>query len=231
MSCELRFGPWEEVLANERGDALITDAPFSERTHKGAASSEEGDPTSTGDSAERLKITYDHWTPDDVMAFVKSWSPRISGWMAILTDHVLIPAFEAAYEEVGRYHFQPVGCLVTGMGVRMLGDGPSSWMTYLMVARPRTMEYARWGTLPGGYYGPAQPGAGGGRGKPRWLMEAIMRDYSKRGTKVIDPLSGWGTTLACGRAMGRNVLGSERDRGAYTEAQRRLGLGTQYHLL
>lgn len=147
----IRVGDWRATLAKETVDAIITDPPYSARTH--AASRKFGNEREDGSPLDGLGPEYAAWTPDDVHAFVSSWSPRCRGWMVALTDHHLIPHWQSAYEEAGRYSFAPVVCLIRGMTVRLCGDGPSSWAIYAMVARPKTDTFSRWRTLPGGYVG------------------------------------------------------------------------------
>jgi len=244
MKVDLRLGRWEDVLADVEVDALICDPPYSARNHAGY-NAYAGHPTTTGgnirnaDGHEREAIGYDHWSPDDVHRFVTAWSPRVRGWIVALTSHDLIPAWEEAHRAVGRYVFAPVPCVISGMGVRMMGDGPSSWTVYAMVARPRTKAWLKWGTLPGAYLVRRTPGAGGGRGKPDDLMRALIGDYSRRGDVVGDPCAGWGTTLRCAHAMGRSAIGAEVDPAAYAEvdpaayaeAVRRLAMPIQPDLI
>lgn len=219
---DIRLGRWQEALADVgHVDAIICDPPYSARTH--AAKTTRRD----GVDAEGLAPVYAGWTEQDVRDFVEAWSGRCRGWIVALTDSELIGAWRDAYRAAGRYAFAPVPCVITGMSVRMAGDGPSSWAVYAMVSRPT--ELSGWGTLPGAYVGPAQPGAGGGRGKPLWLMESIVRDYSRGGDLVCDPFAGWGSTLIAARKEGRRGVGAELEADAIAEAQRRAidrGLGS-----
>lgn len=48
-----------------------------------------------------------------------------------------------------------------------------------------------------------------GRGKPDWLMRALVRHYSRYGQTVCDPLAGYGSTLRAARAESRKAIGSE----------------------
>jgi len=210
----LRLGRWQDVLADIEVDAVICDPPYSGRTHAGALVREGW-----------TQIDYSRWTPDDVADFVASWSPRARGWMACMTSHDLIPAYEEAYRAAGRLPFAPVSCVISAMGVRQQGDGPASWTVYLMVARPRGKSAAKWRALPGAYVVKRAIGQGGGRGKPLDLMRAIVRDYSRPGDLVCDPCAGWGHTLIAARAEGRAVLGAEVDPAAHAEAVARLSVG------
>lgn len=200
---DLRLGAWQEELADVQCDALISDPPYGARTHDGQC-------VDAKDGADRREISYSCFTAKDVEEFVEEWSPRTRGWMAILTCSDLANVWREAMHGAGRCTFQPVPCLVRGMTVRLSGDGPSSWAVWLMVSRPRTKKWARWGTLPGGYSGPARSGGHIG-GKPAWLMSAIVRDYSRLGDVVCDPCAGFGTTLAVAESMGRVGVGTEVD--------------------
>lgn len=220
MTWDLRHGRWEDVLPLVEADALICDPPYGARVHDSKAE------RCDGLAKAGIAPDYASWSPADVQRFVTSWSPRIRGWMVAMTSHDLVPAWQAAYEAAGRYAFAPVVALISGMTVRLGGDGPSSWAIYVMVSRPRSREMHVWGSLPGGYYGTRQEGAGGGRGKPAWLCNALVRDYSKPGDTIVDPCAGWGTTIQAAISNGRKAIGAEMDEAAYTEARRRLARGT-----
>lgn len=51
----------------------------------------------------------------------------------------------------------------------------------------------------------------GGRGKPSWLMRALVRDYSLPSDLVCDPMAGWGSTLRAALDEGRRAIGAEID--------------------
>lgn len=51
----------------------------------------------------------------------------------------------------------------------------------------------------------------GGRGKPPWLMRALVRDYSLPSDLVCDPVAGWGSTLRAALDEGRRAIGAEID--------------------
>lgn len=229
---ELRLGRWQDVSNGIVADAVICDPPYGARTH---GSSRMHDPRygghrADGSTADGLGPEYTAWTTDDVHEFVREWSGFCRGWMVALTSHDLIQAWQAAHDEAGRYCFAPVPCVMRGMSVRLCGDGPSSWTVYAVVARPATREYSTWGTLDGAYVGPRGPESGGGRGKPDWLMQALVRDYSRPGDLVVDPFCGWGSTLSAARALGRRSIGIDVDAAALDEARRRLARPTQQSL-
>ncbi len=222
MTYDLRLGRFERVLADVRADCLITDTPWSEATHRGHYEGLVGE-----DEYVREDIPYRAWTPDDVLRFVALWAPRTRGWFVSLTDDVLLPVWRAALEAEGRQTFADVPFIHPGSRVRIRGDGPSSWATHIVVARPRTREFAGWGTLDGGYTMPKGlaelereiPIIGG---KPLWLLRQLVRDYSRPGDVIVDPCAGAGTTLLAAVVEGRRGVGAEMDRKHFAIAKARL---------
>lgn len=221
MSADLRFGRWQDVLADVECDALIADPPYGARTHNGHDGGVEhssiGDPK--WDTARRRELSYGHWTPEDVREFVGHWHRRCRGWMAAMSCSDLSPVWREAFAAVGLTTFQPVACVIRAMSVRLNGDGPSSWVVWLNVARPKTLS--KWGTLDGAYV----VGRGNGGhigGKPLDLMRALVRDYSRPGDLICDPCAGYATTGVAALGMGRRFVGAECDQAAHAEGLARL---------
>lgn len=202
-------------------DALIVDPPYSARTHDGhddgtahANRAEVGRVNRTTGQVERgwqrSAIDYAAWDAGDVELFSRSFIPLTRGWACMLTDHALARAWEESLTAEGRYVFSPLACVESGSRVRLGGDGPSQWSTWLVSSRPRTRDWQSWGTLPGAYTGTTEkkPVTGG---KPLWLMRAIVGDYSAPGDLVCDPCMGAGTTLVAAVELGRRAIGCEPD--------------------
>lgn len=189
-------------------DALIVDAPYSAKTHA-KCNSDVLD--SANDGSARRPLDYAAWGADDVRSFVEAWSARAVGWIASVTDDVLAPVWRAEFERAGRFAFAPLPFVAPGSRVRLAGDGPSCWTTWVVVARPRNKEFARWGTLPGAYVLPPgeserMPVVGG---KPTWLTRALVRDYTRPGDLVVDPCCGGGSTLVGAIREGRRAIGGD----------------------
>jgi site-specific DNA-methyltransferase (adenine-specific) len=221
---ELLFGSWQEVLEGIAVDHVITDPPFSARTHKGQTARRRPVAGSSENYVSTKGLGYDAMTPEMIDEFVASWSPRTRGWMCPFTSHDLIPDYERALREAGRYVFAPLACVIPGMNVRLAGDGPSNWALPLVVSRPIGMPL--WGTLPGAYVCKRErlpkgqtrvPGQ-----KPLELMRKIVRDYSHAGDLVCDPYAGSGTTMIACVLEGRRFVGAEYDRERYELAQDRV---------
>lgn len=198
-------------------DTVIVDPPYSERVSAGVTVRRRRD-RSTG--ATTSGLTYDHWTEADARALVETWSPLCRRWFVVLCSHDQIPLYEQLLRGVGRYVFAPVPAIIRGMTVRLAGDGPSSWSVYVVAARPRAMRPLS-GTLRGGYHGPRErlpmPG-----GKPLWLMDQLVTDYSRLDELVCDPCAGAGTTLVAAARLGRAVVGSELNVARAALANQRL---------
>lgn len=143
---------------------------------------------------------------------------------AAITDP---PYNEKELQRAGRYVFAPLPQVTTNRSVRLAGDGPATWTTWITVARPRSKEYARWGALPGAYVdGVGSRVAGEVRGaKQLPLMRAIVRDYSRPGDLVCDPCAGGATTLLASAMEGRRAIGAEMDPETFVKAVKRLEKG------
>ena len=229
-----------EIMAGRVARLLCVDAPYSPKTHDGhkngkltadraatfakahAENSTKESRYSARKSAAgesgRRDINYDAWTLDDVNAFNAIWVPRTSGWCVSITDDVLSTAWRSSFDAAGLYSFAPLPLVETGSRVRMTGDGPSNWTCWIVVARPRTREFASFGTLPGAYVQPAERDinslGGSDRvvgGKPLRSMIAIVRDYSREGDLVVDPCVGGGTCASAAKTIGRRFIGIDRD--------------------
>jgi hypothetical protein len=220
------FADWRALLDVVRDaggcDALIVDAPYSKRTHAG----HDGGAESAG---ERRSINYAAWSDNDVCEFVDAWAPVVRGWIVSITDTDLAPSWRGAFEVNRRQAFAPLPLVERGATVRLTGDGPSSWTTWVCVARPRTKAMARWGTLPGAYVVPSErkPVVGG---KPLEAMCRLVEDYSRPGDLVVDPCMGAGTTLLAAQRTGRRAIGGDAMREHAELAARRISRPAQQPL-
>lgn len=211
---DLRLGDWRKVLRDvQQVDAVITDLPFSETTHKGAL-----DAT----TLEAGVNGYSSITTLEAVEFCKAWSGRSTGWIVIHTDDVLGPEIRKAMDSLGRYAFPLLPVLQ--QQPRVSGDGPSQHGHYLSVSRPREKRFLSWGSLPG-WYECLRDGSIVRGGKPLLLMRAIVRDYSRLGGLVCDPCAGGATTLIAAAEQSRRAVGAEIDPETHAKATRRIASG------
>lgn len=211
-------GDFRDVLPGlPKADHVITDPPYSDRTHSGQ------DASGGNDGTNRAKaIGYACLTPDEATFIARKMCDVVRGWIVMLSDSDLCAVYRDAFERCGRTGFQPIPCVIRGMTVRLCGDGPSSWAIYANVSRPKALY--KWGTLPGAYVGNREKLKRIG-GKPEWLMNALVRDYSRPGDTILDPFMGSGTTLLAAKNLGRSAIGIEIDEECCEIAARRLSQG------
>lgn len=210
-------GDCREILPHLKADHVITDPPYSERTHSGHNAI-------TGIKGRRNALEYAWLSEFDCVSLAALFAEASSGWIVWMTDHTLCPVISAALQNKARYVFAPLPFFAPGSRVRLTGDGPSSWTNWIIVAR--TAALVRWGTLPGGYMsGPGWNDKQWIGGKPTMLMTSIVRDYSRHGETVIDPFMGAGTTLDAAKQLGRKAIGIDIDEKACEVAARRLSQG------
>lgn len=195
----------EEIMGSRRADLLCVDAPYSEKTQSGHNTQQKVR------EGTRRALPYGHWSPTDVSAFCGLWLPRVSGWCVSLTDDTLFSSWRAELERADMVTFQDVACVVTGMTVRLCGDGPSSWTIHAAVGRRRSKELALWGTLDGAYVGTSERQEHVG-GKPLWLMCRLLSDYSRPGSLTVDPCCGAATTGLAALRTGRRFIGCDKTR-------------------
>jgi site-specific DNA-methyltransferase (adenine-specific) len=217
-NARLILGDCREVLPTlGKVDHIITDPPYSERTHAG----HDAGKVIAGDGATRAALGYLALTEGAAIELADLFAATCEGWIVWMTDAVLSPAISKALQEAGRYAFAPLPYYHAGRSVRLTGDGPCSWTDWIVVARTKALS--KWGTLRGGYI------AGEGwsdkermGGKPTRLMQLVVQDYSRSGDLVCDPFMGAGTTgVACARE-GRRFIGVEIDPAAFDIACRRI---------
>ncbi len=230
---DLRLGRWQDVLADvDHVDAVVTDPPYGARTHDGQRHGRRNE-LCGGEYVSARGIGYASLSPADVAEFAASWASRVRSWFCVFSCSDLAPLWRAQLTAAGLYTFAPVACVQRGMNVRLAGDGPSNWTTWLTVAR--TTAAHKWSTLPGAYVGnPFDPGENTATAsrrtsvvgsKPLWLMRAVVKDYSRPGDLICDPCAGGDTTLIAAASENRRAIGAEMDPATFAKAQARIARG------
>lgn len=199
--CTIYHGDACEIMPRLAADHLICDPPYSQRTHAGHDQSEE--------IAGRRRLEFEPWDYGDVMRFVDAQRLSVAGWRVVFSDHVLQLAWEKFFEAMGLYAFAPVPYVVPGGRVRLAGDGPTCWATWINAARPKEGRFSGWGALPGAYVLPSGERDKNGivGGKDLWIMKRLVEDYSRPFDVILDPVCGSGTTLVAALMLGRRCIG------------------------
>ena len=216
-NAELWLGDCLEILPTlGKVDAVITDPPYSERTHDGHASG-----LVAKDGANRRDLGYQALSFKDIEKLAPKLAEAATGWVIWMCDDEQSVKIRHEMESAGRYSFAPLPFVAPGSRVRLTGDGPSSWTIWIVASR--TKAQSRWGTLPGAYILPKgckEHNHMGG--KPTWLMHQIATHYSKPGETILDPFMGSGTTGVAAMNLGRKFIGIEIEPRYFEIACRRI---------
>lgn len=205
-----------DVLHRERFDHIITDPPYSERTHL----NHDEQSQRRRDNADARQLSYCALTEDEARCVAELFQ-SCPGWIVWFTDSELATFVRREFDRLKRTTFAPLPYFHAGRSIRLAGDGPSSWTDWIVVSR--TKAQSKWGTLRGGYV------AGAGwddkermGGKPTRLMQLVVNDYSRAGEIVCDPFMGAGTTGVACMKEGRSFVGIEIDPAAFDIACKRI---------
>jgi DNA modification methylase len=214
----LYLGDCREVLTSRSAvDHIITDPPYSERTH----ARHDENASKRRDNADAKALGYSALSESDVGALAALLGASSRGWVAWLTDSELAPHIRKAFDALGRTTFPPLPFYQSGRSVRLAGDGPCSWTDWIVVARTKALN--KWGTLPGGYI--ASEGWNDKErmgGKPTRLMRQMVIHYSRPDDLVCDPFMGAGTTGVACMQEGRRFIGIEIDPDAFELSCKRI---------
>jgi DNA modification methylase len=197
-------------------DTLITDPPFSKRVFEGH--------NKKANMFNRQLIKYPPITKESVGLFVDNFSSIVRKWMVIITDHNSIKWYEDAFKRNNRYCFAPVPFVHSNKCPRFSGDGPASWTSWIVVARPKKKEFIGWGSLPGAYILPKGEKKSNDiiGNKHIWLMKKLINDYSRKNDVILDPFAGSATTLIAAAIKKRRGIGMEIDEETFEIAKKRI---------
>lgn len=225
------------VMGDRVANMFCADAPYSERTHSGHNSSVVSNERAL-DYSKRARtkskracakkmadgiiqwaqLEYVSWSSAEIFMVCDLFAPHVNGWWASITDSILHHDWESAFtKRLQLYTFAPLSWVELGSRIRLSGDGPSNWTCWLIVGRPKKHKFSRWGTLPGAYVYPGESQSNRPEritgGKSLHGMMQLLRDYSREGELVVDPVLGGGTTALAALKTGRRCIGIEQDRG------------------
>ena len=228
-----RLGRWQDALADvDACDVVLTDPPYSERTHDGERGMRLTPDETAGRSRKPLAgIGYESLKAGDVGEFLTVWSERCRWWSIIFGDHTSFRGWESAWSGAGWVTFAPVIWHKRGAAPRFSGDGPASVVEYICVSRPRrrVREHRSRAGLYQVHVGPHNPQGSAtgvvGTKDPRGLKQ-IIEDYTRPGDLVVDPYAGTATVGQACIETGRRYIGSEVDSRTYALGVKRLRAAT-----
>lgn len=206
----LFHGDAKEVLATIRSqsvDAVITDPPYTERTHKKARST---GVNNTGENVIKNGITaFSSITDEDLQDLLAECGRVTKSWVIATLDYRHAVKFDA--EPPFGLKSQRVGVWVkTNPTPQITGDRPAQgWeaIAYLHRAKGRSRWNGKGGH--GNYVLPTAGSEGHPTVKPLPMIRDMVRKFTNQGDIVLDPFAGSGTTLRAAIDEGRRAIGVE----------------------
>ncbi len=216
-SVTLYHGDCREILASMASEsvaAVITDPPYTERTHKKAR------------TPERDGVTAFAAITDADLDEILAECGRVStGWVISTLDY---------RHAVGYDVNPPAGLKVQRLGVwvktnptpQLTGDRPAQgWESIAYMHRSDRRSSWSGGGAHGNHVSPIPPPEGHPTAKPLPLVAKWVRWFTKPGDLILDPFAGSGTTLRAALDEGRRAIGVELEERYCEVIARRLSQG------
>lgn len=197
-ACTIYHGDCMEILPHlDAVDHVITDPPYSERTHKGAR---------TGDISGFL-ITFAHIEFETLRDLLNSI--RVERWVVLTTDSS--HAASMLLNPPSRLEFVRLGIWVKPNPTpQFTGDRPGQGFEQVAILHPPGKK--RWNG--GGFSAVWTFNKIIGRHpteKPLELFSKFIEQFTDAGDTILDPFMGSGTTLEAAKLQGRKAIGIERE--------------------
>ncbi len=214
--CTLYNADCREVLPTlAKVDAVITDPPYSEKTHSNAKSNAGG---GYGIKAIDFKAI-DFKAIDDLLSCC---SVLCDGWVIANMDwrHIAMLEFNPnSYFELIRF-----GVWVkTNPMPQISADRPANGWDGIAYLYPRGKR-KEWngGGCHGNWIGPVITNGDHPTGKPLEIVSSWVQRFTVRGETILDPFMGSGTTGVAAVQMGRSFIGIERESKYFDIACKRI---------
>lgn len=215
----LYHGDSRDVMAG-MGDtsvnAVITDPPYSENTHKNARSNSSSARKRSNRVLSGIRKDFGSISAEGLKSSLTECGRVSSGWVIATLDYH--HAF--TYEES-----PPDGLRLMRLGVwlktdpmpQISGDRPApGWETIAYLHRSDRRSKWNGGGKHGNWYGPKEHAGQHPTAKPAAMIENWVRLFTNHGDTILDPFAGSGTTLLAAKNEGRRSIGVELDE-AYCE--------------
>lgn len=220
-------GRCEDVLpCLDPVDVVITDPPYSDRTHAGAMTNKrQNAPNGYRQGGSKL-INFDSWSDEQFIGFARQCLRVGRRWIVATCDHR-----HAALTFDWPEHVR-LGAWCKGAPMPQIsGDRPGSGHESLLILHNPGAKRWNGGGRPAVYHAdvlkdsrrvfiPTQ--------KPDKLLKELISDFTDEGETILDPCMGSGTTLVNAQLLGRKAIGIERDEARCEVAVRRLSQGALF---
>ncbi len=214
----LYHGDSREVLASmaDRSVAsVLTDPPYTERTHSKARS------ISGGAITEGIKA-FVSITDDELRAALAECGRVASRWVIATLDYRHAVEFDV--DTPAGLKCQRIGVWVkTNPTPQITGDRPAQgWEAIAYMHRADVRSRWNGGGKHGNYVTRVADPTGHPTTKPLGIFEDWVALFTDAGETILDPFAGSGTALVAAKALGRRAIGVELDERYCEIAARRL---------
>lgn len=199
------------VLPGLRADAIITDPPYSDNTHRNAK-------TNRGAGHGVKQVTFDCLTPEGFVASMRALLAASEGWVVATCD------FRHACLTYDWPEFIRLGAWVKPNPMPQISaDRPAQGFEVVLILHSgKTKKAWNRGGGTGVWTFPAVQNASVPTEKPIQLANALVADFTFAEQTVVDPYMGSGTVgQACVKAN-RRFIGIEQDAGRFEIACERI---------
>jgi len=208
----LYLGNCREILPTlPKVDAVITDPPYADRTHKMAK-------TNKGAGHGKTLVTFAALSDEDFAACLREWLAAATGWCVATCD------YRHARLAFDMPEFVRLGAWVKPNPMPQISaDRPGQGFETVLILHAGEKKKA-WnrGGGSGVWTIPTVGTAEVSTQKPVALLRAFVSDFTSYGEVVADPFMGSGTTGVACMELGRRFVGIERDPERFDIACRRI---------
>lgn len=212
------------LLDDEQAAAVITDPPYTERTHRNATTNKAGEKAHalTGDRG------FASITDDGLRSLLVEMGRVSRGWVVATMDYRHAVGFDVVPPEGLRV--RRVGVWVkTNPTPQITGDRPAQgWEAIAYMHRSDRKSVWNGGGRHGNFVTPIPPPEGHPTAKPLGMVAEWVRLFTQPGDMVLDPFAGSGTTLRAAKDEGRRAIGIELDERYCEVIARRLSQDTLF---
>ena len=196
-------------------DCVITDPPYSERTHAKASKKLANGVVSHGID------TFDSFTDELLYQAYDEMARLTKGWVISTLD----------YNHAFRFETEPPqGMRQLRIGVwvknnpspQISGDRPAQgWEAISYLYKKDIRAWWNAGGAHGNYVSNLATPTGHPTPKPLKMVSSFVERFTNPGDLILDPFAGGGTTLLAARNLGRRAIGVELDEAFWIRGTRR----------
>jgi site-specific DNA-methyltransferase (adenine-specific) len=227
IEAALRLLPWRMIdlrrgdcfapdglpsLPDRSVDAILTDPPFDQRTHRAAV---ELGPRIEGKRSVAGELPFPPLDAAMLATLAQHFARVARRWIVVFSGERQIEAWAAAIEAAGARVVRVGLALRTNPRPQMSGDRPAPPADFLVIAyaSPGRMSWNGGGKAGAWRSPPARFDTDGETvhptQKPIALMRELVEDFTDPGELVCDPSAGSGSTAIACKELGRRFIGWE----------------------